>query len=222
MTSVLLVGTGEVAVRAARQLLDTPGLDRLLVTGRDGSRANDIAAALGRSVEAVPWPAVGDKGVPPGTDAVAIAVPAVPTLEWARRAVRNGVHAAVVADTDDDLGALLALDGDARRTGSVLVAGCGLVPGLSDVLARHAADALDRADEVHVTRGPARPGPPASKLCAARRTSGRSSGTTARGTRAGSSARCSCGSRTRSGPVSARSRPPARPSSCRRFPKRSG
>ena len=44
MTSVLLVGTGEVAVRAARQLLDTPGLDRLLVTGRDGSRANDIAA----------------------------------------------------------------------------------------------------------------------------------------------------------------------------------
>jgi hypothetical protein len=57
-----------------------------------------------------------------------------------------------VADTDDDLGALLALDGDAKRAGVLLAAGCGLVPGLADVLARHAADALDRADEVHVAR----------------------------------------------------------------------
>jgi hypothetical protein len=152
VTSVLLVGTGEVAVRAARQLLDTPGLDRLLVTGRDGSRAGDIAQALGRAVEAAPWPAAGDGGVPEGVDAVAIAVPVVPALEWATRAVRAGVPAAVVADTDDDVGALLALDADARRAGVVLAAGCGLVPGLGDVLARHAADAMDRADEVHVAR----------------------------------------------------------------------
>lgn len=152
MTAVLLVGTGEVAVRAARQLVDTPGLDRLWVTGRDGKRAAEIAEALGRFVEAVPWPAMGDGGIPDDTDAVAIAVPPGPALEWASRAVRAGVHAAVLADTDDDLGALLALDGDARRAGVVVAAGCGLVPGLADVLARHAADALDRADEVHVAR----------------------------------------------------------------------
>jgi len=152
VTAVLLVGTGEVAVRAARQLLDTPGLDRLFVAGRDEGRAREIADALGPTMEAVPWPAVGDDGVPHGTDAVAVAVPAGAALEWARRAVRAGVHAAVVADTDDDLGALLALDDDARRAGVTLAVGCGLVPGLGDVLARHAADILDRADEVHVAR----------------------------------------------------------------------
>jgi hypothetical protein len=136
----------------ARQLLDTPGLDRLLVCGRDEARAREIAGALGRRLEAIPWPAVGDGRIPDGIDAIAVAVPAVPALEWARRAVHSGVHVAVVADTDDDLGALLALDGEARRAGVVLAAGCGLVPGLGDVLARHAADALDRADEVHVAR----------------------------------------------------------------------
>jgi hypothetical protein len=32
------------------------------------------------------------------------------------------------------------------------VTGCGLAPGLSDVLARHAASALERVDEVHIAR----------------------------------------------------------------------
>ncbi len=152
MTSVLLVGTGEVATRAARQLLDTPGLDRLLVTGRHETRTRDLAGALGATVEPVPWPAVGDAGIPDGIDGVAVAVPAAAALEWARRGAHAGVPAAIVADTDDDIGALLALDADARRSGTILAVGCGLVPGLGDVLARHAANALDRADEVHVAR----------------------------------------------------------------------
>ena len=33
-----------------------------------------------------------------------------------------------------------------------VVIGCGLAPGLSDVLARHAAGALDTVDEIHVSR----------------------------------------------------------------------
>jgi hypothetical protein len=33
-----------------------------------------------------------------------------------------------------------------------VAAGCGLVPGLGDVLARHAAGALDAVDEVHIAR----------------------------------------------------------------------
>jgi hypothetical protein len=149
---VLLVGTGEVAVRAARQLLDTPGLDRLLVTGRDEGRARELADALGRTVEAVPWPSAGAGGLPDACAAAAIAVPAGPALVWARRALRAEVPAAVVTDTDDDIGALLALDSDARRSNTLLAVGCGLVPGLGDVLARHAANTFDVADEVYVAR----------------------------------------------------------------------
>jgi len=50
------------------------------------------------------------------------------------------------------LAALLALDGAAREQGTAVIAGCALVPGLAEVLARHAASALDSADEVHVAR----------------------------------------------------------------------
>ena len=152
MTTVLLVGTGEVAVRAARQLLDTPGLDRLLVTSRGEERTREVTEAFGRLADPVPWPRPGFDALPAGVDSVAIAVPPTAAVEWARRAVRAGVPAVAVVDADDDVGPLLALDGTAVANGVTLAVGCGLAPGLADVLAHHAADALDRADEVHVAR----------------------------------------------------------------------
>jgi hypothetical protein len=48
--------------------------------------------------------------------------------------------------------ALLHLDAAARDAGAAVAIGCGLAPGLADVLARHAAGAVDRVDEVHVAR----------------------------------------------------------------------
>src|SRR5207245_2731873 len=48
--------------------------------------------------------------------------------------------------------ALLELDEPARSAGVLLAPGCGLAPGLADVLARHATDALDSVDEIHVAR----------------------------------------------------------------------
>src|SRR4029079_488753 len=48
--------------------------------------------------------------------------------------------------------ALLALDHEAVAHDSTVVAGCGLAPGLTDVLARHAVGALDAVDELHVAR----------------------------------------------------------------------
>ena len=44
------------------------------------------------------------------------------------------------------------VDTEARAGAARVITGCGLAPGLSDVLARHAASALDTVDEVHVAR----------------------------------------------------------------------
>jgi saccharopine dehydrogenase-like NADP-dependent oxidoreductase len=44
------------------------------------------------------------------------------------------------------------LEAAARASGAAILTGCGLAPGLSDVLARHAADAFSDVDEVHVSR----------------------------------------------------------------------
>ena len=46
MKTVLVAGLGEVGVRAARQLIDTPGVDRVIVAARRLEHAREVAAAL--------------------------------------------------------------------------------------------------------------------------------------------------------------------------------
>jgi lysine 6-dehydrogenase len=148
VTTVLLAGAGAVGARAARQLIDTPGLDRLLIAARATERARELASALGDRASTVPL----DGELPPNLDAVAIAIPGRAAARIAARAVVAGVPVAAVTDDEEGIAGLLALDDRARRAGVRVVAGCGLVPGLGDVLARHAADGFDEADEVHVAR----------------------------------------------------------------------
>ena len=46
MKTVLVAGLGEVGIRAARQLIDTPGVDRVIVAARRLEHAREVAAAL--------------------------------------------------------------------------------------------------------------------------------------------------------------------------------
>jgi hypothetical protein len=150
VTTVLLAGLGAVGARAARQLADTPGIDRLLVVDRDPQRTEVVAEALGDRVDALEW---GDVGPPlTGVDAVASALAgaAVPVL--ADRALEANIPFASVADDTRVLHDLLARDHEARARNVAIAAGCGLAPGLADVLARHAAGAFETIDEVHVAR----------------------------------------------------------------------
>jgi saccharopine dehydrogenase-like NADP-dependent oxidoreductase len=148
MTSVLLLGAGAVGARAARQLADTPDVDRVLVADRTAERAEAIASGLGRVGQTVAW----DGAFPDGVGAVAIAIPASESEAAARAAIAAGVPVAAVADDEPGISSLLDLDDEARRAGVTVAVGCGLTPGLTDVLARHAANALDSVDEVHVAR----------------------------------------------------------------------
>ncbi|MFN8027503.1 MAG: hypothetical protein U0W40_14445 [Acidimicrobiia bacterium] len=150
MSTVLVVGLGQVGVRTARQLLDTPGVDRVLVGARDLDDAREVATALDDGAEAMRF-APGDS-VPEDVDAVASAVPSEADVRVARAALRAGVPFASSADRDDTLRALLALDDEAKGAGTRVLAGCGLAPGLSDVLVRHAVDLFDHVDEIQVAR----------------------------------------------------------------------
>jgi predicted dinucleotide-utilizing enzyme len=148
VTTVLLVGAGAVGARAARQLFDTPGVERIIVADRSRSRAEGVAGALGKVAEAVPPPSE----IPGDVDVVATALPAEATPSVAHAAVQHGVPIAALTDDSETIDALLALDERARAAGSAVVVGCGLAPGLTEVLATHACDALERPDEVHVAR----------------------------------------------------------------------
>ncbi len=144
----MLAGAGVVGARAGRQLLDTEGIDHVVVTDRSADRAAALAESLGPAASAVAWPPTSFDEV----HAVAVALPGTAAPSVTRAALAAGRPVAALGDEEAALAALLALDATARDAGVAVVAGCALVPGLSEVLARHAADALDSADEVHVAR----------------------------------------------------------------------
>ena len=150
MTTVLLVGAGAVGRRAARQLAETDGVERILIADRDADAADDAAEAMGDRAEAIDW--ASDRPLPAGVNVVASAIGGQPERAVFQRAVEAGVPAVGCADDADTIRSVLDLDDAAREAGVTLATGCGLAPGLSDVLARHAADALEAVDEIHVAR----------------------------------------------------------------------
>lgn len=150
MSTVLLVGVGEVGGRAARQLIETPGVDRLLIADARPTRAADIAAAMGDRSEIVDWQP--GTHLPHGVDAVACAVPAGDDVTIARDAIEAGVPFVSASDDTATIQRLLELDHTAREHGVSLVVGAGLAPGLADVLVRLAADSFDTVDDVNIAR----------------------------------------------------------------------
>ncbi len=90
---------------------------------------------------------------------VVVVVSPTPQFEVVEALVERGRDVVCVGDSPDDVAALLQLDERARATGSRLVVGAALSPGLSGLIARHLADRLDDVDEIHVashgTGGPA-------------------------------------------------------------------
>jgi hypothetical protein len=150
----VIIGVGAVGGRAARQLASTDGLDALALIDRDGGRAADVAASLGSPATVEGW----DPHVLDDADVVIVATPDGHRA-YAEAALERGAHVVSVADGMDEVRALLALDAEARERALGVVVGAGFSPGLSCLLARHAAAGFDNVDEVRLakvgTGGPA-------------------------------------------------------------------
>ena len=153
---IVLAGAGVVGARAARQLHALDGLTELVVTDADGTRAEQVAASLGRPARAVSW----SDDLLDGAAVLVVALPAGGRhRELAVEAIERGVD--VVSGTDDveETRALLELDRRAQDAGRSIVVGAGFSPGLTCLLSRHAAAGFSSVDEIHVaktgTGGPA-------------------------------------------------------------------
>ena len=139
-----VIGAGAVGARAARQLVSSTAVARVLVHDDDVDRAGAVVASLGEEQASV-----SDSR---DVDVAILAVPGELHEERARELLDRGVPVVSVADGVDDVRALLELDELARRHDVSLVVGAGFSPGLTCVLAAHAAASLDRVDEVHVAK----------------------------------------------------------------------
>ncbi len=145
---VAVVGLGAVGARAARQLASTPTVTDLRLGDDRPARVDEVAAALG---DCVTLPPIASDEVPDG-DVLVLATPAGTQLERARSAVAAGISVVTTSDDADEVRGLLELGPEAEVRGVTVVVGATFAPGLSCVLAAHAAALFDRVEEVHVAR----------------------------------------------------------------------
>jgi lysine 6-dehydrogenase len=153
MRVIVLGGCGEMGSEATRDLARTSEFEEIVVADLNLEKARALAAELGGGrVRALQVDAGDERRLSEqlkGFDVVANCTTYHFGMKATRAAIRAGVNYL-------DLGGLfntpkqLELDEEARASGVTVCLGCGATPGVTNLLARRAADQLDEVDEVHV------------------------------------------------------------------------
>jgi saccharopine dehydrogenase-like NADP-dependent oxidoreductase len=143
LTVVAVSGGGVTGARIARQLVEDDEIESIVVGGSGPQRLKLLVDSLGpkATTESGARVDVAVLAGPPGTHVAA-----------AQQHVARGTAVVSVADGVDDVNGLLDLHAEAEARGVAVVVGAGFAPGLSCVLARHAAAGFDVIDEIHVAR----------------------------------------------------------------------
>lgn len=151
-----IVGAGILGVRIARELVG-PGAngvttnDGVVLVTRRPERRDQLASAFGSAVQVVLDP--GDSvELPADVTTVVVARESLDHPQVVRRQVAAGRDVVSTADDPEVVEELLGLDVEARAREATVVAGAAMSPGLTCLLARHAAGELDHVDEIHVAR----------------------------------------------------------------------
>jgi saccharopine dehydrogenase-like NADP-dependent oxidoreductase len=136
-----------VGARVARQLLSSDAVDEVVLADPDPQRLDAVVDSLGPG-------AVGHSQPVdlPNAAVHILAAPAGEHVALARRSLEQGSPVVSVSDSIDDVRGLLGLDAEARERGVTVAVGAGFCPGLTCLLAAHAAAAFDQVDEVHVAK----------------------------------------------------------------------
>jgi lysine 6-dehydrogenase len=153
MRVIVLGGCGEMGSEATRDLARTSDFEEIVIADIDLSKAQRFADELGggrvraEKIDASDENALAEKFK--GFDVVANCTTYHFGLTVTRAAIRAGVNYL-------DLGGLfntpkqLELDAEARAAGVTVCLGCGATPGVTNLMARRAAEQLDEVSEVHI------------------------------------------------------------------------
>lgn len=156
MKIVALGGCGQEGRTSVRALLQDERVERLVVADRDVARADAFVAELSDRRLSVAHVDVTDTPrlmeVLAGADVVANFVG--PYYRFGQltlaAAIRAGVNYVDINDDTDATAQCMALSDEASAAGVTAVVGLGASPGLSNVMARYAAEQLDQADRIDI------------------------------------------------------------------------
>ena len=143
---ILVVGAGVVGAGVVKRLIGSPSVPvgRVSVIDRNPDRAWHLSEKHGYPV------AVGS--LEDSADVVVLTAASGSQARLARRLLGRGRVVLATSDSVSDVRRLLGMNGAVRQDDSLVVAGAGMAPGLSDVLAVRAAEGFDRVTEVHVAK----------------------------------------------------------------------
>lgn len=152
---LVLGGAGDMGSRVVRELHQS-GEVRVTVADFRVDRAKRLAGELGGEVSAIFVDASDRDSLNLAMEGKDLAVNCIgPFYRYAFKvasaAVQNGVNYIDICDDDDATTALLSLEGMARKKKVTLMVGVGWTPGISNLLAVHAARQMDVAEEIDLT-----------------------------------------------------------------------
>ena len=157
MKVIILGGAGDMGSRAVRELAQDPEVERLTIADANLQAAERLAGSLGGAPVDVARVDARDhdalRATVSGYDVAASAIGPFYLFEElvASAVVDAGVPYVSICDDYDGTQAVLGLDARARQAGVAVLTGLGWTPGISNVLARKAADALEEVEEVNVS-----------------------------------------------------------------------
>lgn len=151
---IVLGGAGVMGAEAVRQLIKRTDAE-IVIADSSAKSLKRIAAELGNRVSVVEID-VDDHAalvkLLKGTD---VAVSTIgPFYKFSNRLVKACIDAGVhFLDIDDDFDSTresLELDDEAKKAGITAIKGCGASPGITNIIAKHAADKLDKVDDIRI------------------------------------------------------------------------
>lgn len=165
MSKVLVLGAGLMGPAIASDLLRYNIADHVVITDLDPKRVEAAVKRAGpdgcegRVLDLRDRPAL--VAAMKEADVVAGAYPVAAVREVTEAAVEAGVHLCDLTGSAEGFN-IFEHDEAARKAGAVLLPGCGVAPGLTNILAGQGAARLDRPEEgvLYVGGLPANPLPP--------------------------------------------------------------
>lgn len=137
-------GLGLVGLRAVREGVTSSEIDSIVPIGGSEKRREEVFSAFGSPVD------ISEGSADTDLDIVVLSGLDADHLESARDHVARGRSVVSTADSPRTVDRLRELGDAVADQGLFVIVGAGFCPGLSTLLARHAADAMDQVNEVDV------------------------------------------------------------------------
>ena len=158
MKALILGAVGEMCTPATKDLIKRKVFSDVTLADINVEKLMKLAKELKVSKEKVVKLDASDlkaiRRLMKGKKVVVNGLPKPFALEVLKAALELKISSCDLGSPDDRM---IALDSKAKDLGVSYVAGMGATPGITNLMAKHAADALDEVDEIHVSFAAVRP-----------------------------------------------------------------